>query len=107
MNFDEESTKVKLWLSIGFMKNLSDRNTGDYKNVFKQEFTFAGMQQKIHLGMISKEVEVELDKKTKEIYNCINLIEECIGEPVEEVNDSNSEDEMEKALLKEYRGINI
>lgn len=106
MNFYEESTKVKLWLSIGFMKDLSDRNTGDYKNVFKEDFTFAGNQQRFHAGMMNNEVEAELDKKTKKIFNTINTVEESIAIALEEKKDD-SEDDKESELLKDFKTFNI
>ena len=109
MNFDEESTKIKLWLSIGFMKKDKDKDKGigAMQRVFKKDFTLAGMQQKVFEGMISMEIEQELDRKTIQIYNTINKVERAIHEEdfaiEEEFEDDDEQSDKKESLLKEYR----
>jgi len=108
MNFNDESTKIKLWLSLGFMKSNKNK-TKDIKEMFCKEFSFSGMQKKVYEGMINVDVEKKLERKTIQIYNTINKVERCILEEeileedsIEE-DDYNSEDDKEEDLLKEYR----
>mmetsp|Transcript_18596 Transcript_18596/g.16474 ORF Transcript_18596/g.16474 Transcript_18596/m.16474 type:complete len:270 (-) Transcript_18596:25-834(-) len=106
MNFDEESTKIKLWLSLGYMKKdkNKERKTGGLLNIFNKEFTLTGMQQRVFEGMISHEVEAELEKKTNQIYNTINKVERVILEEDFIIDEEEfGSDDKSESLLKNYR----
>mmetsp|Transcript_11598 Transcript_11598/g.11541 ORF Transcript_11598/g.11541 Transcript_11598/m.11541 type:complete len:106 (+) Transcript_11598:1219-1536(+) len=104
MNFNEESTKIKLWLSVGF-RNKSDvlGHDSERRNT---NFTFAGIQKKLFEGMISKDIEEQIERKTLLISDTINSIERGIQEDshvdiiLEE--DEEAKEDKEKGLLEGY-----
>jgi hypothetical protein len=105
MNFEEESTKVKLWLSLGYMKNTDSANPGEYKQIFQKGFTLKQVEE-AYEGMMEKSIEKALDKKAYNIFEIINEVEETIQQDSEEIPDvddfKSEKDESQMALLKDY-----
>ncbi|CAI2375497.1 unnamed protein product [Moneuplotes crassus] len=105
MNFNDESTKVKLWLSVGFMT----KDTRLPKPSIKANSLLSHLKESLFDGMINHDVDEQIERKTINfgMNAYLSLIEKSeeknqIEDKVEEC-DEDEEDDKEKGLLADFK----
>lgn len=81
-NFNENNTKVKIWLSLGFMKNKDALVNTQFGRAMSYNFTFAEKDNINFEGIIDETVEDGLDYKINEIVATIDKVEDIIHKEV-------------------------
>lgn len=97
-NFEEESTKVKLWLNLAFMPpNYSKRISNVSQNDFVKNNRIS-----VYNNMIDIEVEKKLNSKSNQILDALEKIDNVPDEENEEY-DNNMDPEDGKTREKELK----